>query len=97
MTQIYCIGGKHFRTKGKDATLNMKQTIILILFMTNTDGKKKEINICHKDFQKYSKIKVPILLHLNIPSNKGSRTKMFTSRSILLTSKKCTEVVLGLS
>lgn len=35
MTQI------HFRTKGNDATLNMKQTIILILFMTNTDGKKK--------------------------------------------------------
>lgn len=42
MTQIYCGSGKHFRTKGNNATLNMKQTISLILFMTNTDGKKRD-------------------------------------------------------
>lgn len=45
--------------------------VILIPFMTNTDGKEK-INTCHKDFQKCSKIKVPILLYLNIPVTKAA-------------------------
>ncbi len=45
--------------------------VILIPFMTQTDGKEK-INICHKDFQKCSKIKVPILLYLNIPVTKAA-------------------------
>lgn len=64
------LGEKH-TGKESDATFNKKR-MNSILFMTNT---AKEINICHKDLQKYSKIKVPILLDLNIPVTKAAKPK----------------------